>query len=104
MIDDESDSIFSDPISESLAKLVITRSSEEMQGNLLAKKVEKYPFPSNCKLVNTRLNPEIWSSLSKSARNRDARYGYYHVLWKAYMLRCHVVWYECVAIVHRFAV
>ena len=89
LIDDESDTVYDDQISESLAQLVIKRSSEEMDAQLLKKKVERYSFPVNCILHNTRVNPEIWSTLPKSARSKDSRLVVAIWLLKNLLLFCY---------------
>jgi len=64
----------SDPVNAKLAllneKMVKTSLSEEKT----KEKHEKYNRPENCKnLINTRVNPEIWSKIWANTRFRNLR-------------------------------
>ena len=65
----------SDPINAKLAslvdKMVKTSLSEKKK---IKEKHEKYNRPENCEnLINTRVNPEIWSKVRSNTRSRDLK-------------------------------
>ena len=70
----ESEGTVSDPISAKLASLVDKMVKTSLSEEKLKEKHEKYNRPENCEnLINTRVNPEIWSKIRSNTRSRDLK-------------------------------
>ena len=61
----------SDPINAKLASLVGKVVKTSLSEEKIKEKHEKYDRPENCEnLINTRVNPEIWSKVRSNTRSR----------------------------------
>ena len=70
----ESEGTVSDPINAKLASLVDKMVKTSLSEDKLKEKHEKYNRPENCEnLINTRVNPEIWSKIRSNTRSRDLK-------------------------------
>ena len=63
-----------DPINAKLASLVDKMVKTSLSEEKTKEKNEKYNRPENCEnLINTRVNPEIWSKIRSNTRSRDLK-------------------------------
>ena len=63
-----------DPINAKLASLVDKMVKTSISEEKTKEKNEKYNRPENCEnLINTRVNPEIWSKIRSNTRSRDLK-------------------------------
>ena len=70
----ESEGTVSDPINAKLASLVDKMVKTSLSDEEIKEKHEKYNRPENCEnLINTRVNPEIWSKVRSNTRSRDLK-------------------------------
>ena len=70
----ESEGTVSDPINTKLASLVDKMVKTSLSEGKIKEKHEKYNRPENCEnLINTRVNPEIWSKVRSNTRSRDLK-------------------------------
>jgi len=70
----ESEGTVSEPINAKLASLVDKIVKTSLSEEKTKEKHEKYNRPQNCEnLINTRVNPEIWSKIRSNTRSRDLR-------------------------------
>ena len=70
----ESEGTVSEPINAKLASLVDKMVKTSLSEEKTKEKHEKYNRPQNCEnLINTRVNPEIWSKIRSNTRSRDLR-------------------------------
>ena len=70
----ESEGTVSDPINAKLASLVDKMVKTSLSEEKIKEKHEKYNRPENCEnLINTRVNPEIWSKVRSNTRSRDLK-------------------------------
>lgn len=70
----QSEGAVSDPINTKLASLVDKMVKTSLSGDKAKEKLEKYNRPENCEnLVNTKVNPEIWSKMRPHTRSRDLK-------------------------------
>ena len=70
----ESEGTVSDPINAKLASLVDEMVKTSLSGEQIKEKHEKYNRPENCEnLINTRVNPEIWTKVRSNTRSRDLK-------------------------------
>ena len=70
----ESEGMVSDPINAKLALLVDKMVKTSLSEEKIKEKHEKYNRPENCEnLINTRVNPEIWSKIRSNTRSRDLK-------------------------------
>ena len=61
-------------VSEKLAKIVNLRWLNKLDDTNLKDKSEKYLRPSNCdRLINPKVNPEIWGRLDRQTKGKDLR-------------------------------
>ena len=66
----ESEGTVSGPINAKLASLVDKMVKTSLSEEKLKEKHEKYDRPENCEnLINTRVNPEIWSKIRSNTRS-----------------------------------
>ena len=62
------------PINAKLASLVDKMVKTSLSEEKIKEKHEKYNRPENCEnLINTRVNPEIWSKVRSNTRSRDLK-------------------------------
>jgi len=70
----ESEGKVSDPINAKLASLVDKMVKTSLSEGKIKEKHDKYNRPENCEnLINTRVNPEIWSKVRSNTRSRDLK-------------------------------
>ena len=70
----ESEGTVSDPINAKLASLVDKMVKTSLSEEKVKEKHEKYNRPENCEnLINTRVNPEIWTKVRSNTRSRDLK-------------------------------
>ena len=70
----ESEGTVSDPINAKLALLVDKMVKTSLSEEKLKEKHEKFNRPENCEnLINTRVNPEIWSKIRLNTRSQDLK-------------------------------
>ena len=67
----KSEGMVSDPINAKLTSLVDKMVKTSLSEEKTKEKHEKYNRPENCEnLINTRVNPEIWSKVRSNTRSR----------------------------------
>ena len=70
----ESEGTVSDPINAKLASLVDKMVKTSLSEEKVREKHEKYNRLENCEnLINTRVNPEIWTKVRSNTRSRDLK-------------------------------
>ena len=70
----ESEGTVSEPINAKLASLVDKMVKTSLSEEKIKEKHEKYNRPENCEnLINTRVNPEIWTKVRPNTRSRDLK-------------------------------
>ena len=70
----KSEGMVSDPINAKLTSLVDKMVKTSLSEEKTKEKHEKYNRPENCEnLINTRVNPEIWSKVRSNTRSRDLK-------------------------------
>ena len=70
----EAEGTVSDPINAKLASLVDKMVKTSLSEEKIKEKHEKYNRPENCEnLINTRVNPEIWTKVRSNTRSRDLK-------------------------------
>lgn len=68
--EEEEDETVTDAVSESIKKLLETRSTQLCE-DIYQAKSKKIKRPSNLNIHSPRVNPEIWTSLPMHAKQRD---------------------------------
>lgn len=66
--------MLSHPVNATLASLVDKMVKTSLSEEKTKEKHEKYYQPGNCEnLINTRVNPEIWSKVRSNTRSRNLK-------------------------------
>ena len=70
----ESEGTVSEPVNAPLALLVDKMVKTSLSEDKTKEKHEKYNRPENCEnLINTRVNPEIWSNIRANTRSTQVK-------------------------------